>query len=51
MQVCFYVLQNEVNFGSNLPVPISIATLLDKRVTEHLISDIKPSLCKIRGAS
>lgn len=44
--VCFYILENEVNFGSKLPVPISIATLLENRVTGHLISEIKPSLCK-----
>lgn len=42
MQICFYILENKLNFGSKLLVPMSITTTsLENKVAEHLISDIK----------
>lgn len=42
MQICFYILENKLNFGFKLPVPMSLITaLLEDKVAEHLISDIK----------
>lgn len=42
MQICFYILENKLNFGSKVPVPISIiTTLLENKVAKHFISDIK----------
>lgn len=42
MQICFYILENKLNFGSKLLVPMSIITTsLENKVAEQLIWDIK----------
>lgn len=42
MQICFYILQKKLNFDSKLSVQMSIIrNLLENKVAEHLIPDIK----------